>query len=64
MLFSQARGHLPFVRELVAPAEWKEFVFPLKDFEGFDGRDLTGVVIAAGPGPGDFALTLDGVRLE
>ena len=64
MLFSLARGRQPLVRELVAPAEWKEFVFPLKDFEGFDGRDLIGVVIAAGPGPGDFALTLDQVRFE
>ena len=64
MLFSQARGRQPYVQELVAPAEWKEFVFPLKDFGGFDGRDLIGVVIAAGPGPGDFALTLDGVRFE
>jgi imidazolonepropionase-like amidohydrolase len=64
MLFSQSRGGMPLVQTFAAGEEWKEFVFPLRSFEGFDGRDLTGVVFGAGPSPGEFAFQIDGVRFQ
>ena len=63
MLFLQSKGQIPMMRTFVASTEWKEHVFPFADFDT-DGRDLMGVVIAAGPAQGPFAFRLDDVRFR
>jgi imidazolonepropionase-like amidohydrolase len=63
MLFLQSKGMQPVSRTFVAGAEWAEHVFPFADF-GSDGRDVMGVVVAAGPQSGEFVLRLDEVRLD
>jgi imidazolonepropionase-like amidohydrolase len=64
MLFAPSRSFRPLAQTFVAAPEWKEFVFPLARFEGFDGRDLAGLFIGAGPPAGKFALQIDDVRLR
>jgi imidazolonepropionase-like amidohydrolase len=64
MLFAQSRGQAPLTQSFTAGPEWAEVSFSLSAFSGFDGRDLMGVVFAAGPDAGPFRLELDDVRFR
>ena len=64
MLFAQSRGQAPLTQSFTAGPEWTEVSFRLSAFSGFDGRDLMGVVFAAGPDAGPFRLELDDVRFR
>jgi hypothetical protein len=63
MVFARSKGMTPQIRTFTAGPEWREVSFSWSDF-GVDGRDVIGVVIAAGPQPGPFAFMIDGVRLR
>jgi imidazolonepropionase-like amidohydrolase len=64
MVFSQSRGRMPLTQSFAAPAEWTEVTIPFDRFDGFDGKDLTAVVFAAGPSPGPYAFRIDTVRFD
>jgi len=64
LLFTQSGGYTPAVRLLTLGPDWKEFRFPLAEFNGTDGKDVTAIMYSAGPPAGDFSFTLDSVRLE
>lgn len=63
MLFAQSKGMMPLIQPFVSTADWKEYVFPLRDF-GTDARDLLMLLISAGPEPGSFSLRVDDVRFR
>lgn len=62
MVFAQSRGTAPITRTFVANAEWRTVEVTWAQF-GIDGRDVTGVVLAGGPQPGEFQFRVDGFRL-
>lgn len=64
MLFATSKGMNPLVQTFVAGTEWSEHAFPFANFGGLDGKDVTAVIIAGGPAPGEFALQIDDVRLD
>jgi hypothetical protein len=64
LLFTQSGGYMPAVQPFTPGPEWKEFRFPLASFNGTDGKDVTAIMITAGPPAGDFSFTIDTVRLE
>lgn len=64
MLFAASRGYIPAVRTFAAEPEWKQFKFPIAQFDGLDGHDLIGLFIGAGVPPGKFALQIDDVRFR
>jgi imidazolonepropionase-like amidohydrolase len=61
MFFNASRGYTPVMKTFTAGAEWSEHVFPLA---AADAKDMTAVVIAGGPQPGEFQLQIDDVRFE
>ena len=62
MVFAQSRGSAPLTRTFVAGPEWRTVEVTWADF-GIDGRDVTGVVFAGGPQPGEFKFRVDGFTL-
>ncbi len=64
MLFATSKGMNPLVQTFTAGPEWSEHAFPFANFGGIDGKDVTAVIIAGGPEPGEFALQIDDVRLD
>lgn len=64
MVFAQSKGMVPQSRSFVAAPEWKEYVFPLADFGGIDGKDLMAVIVTGGPRPGAFTIRIDDVRIR
>ncbi len=64
MLFAQSRGWNASIRTFTAGPKWKEFGFPLSEFDGMDGHDLTGVFFGGGAASGEFAFQIDDVRFE
>src|ERR1700691_228556 len=64
MIFAQSFGYQPAAQNFAAGAEWKQFTFPLKAFNGTDGHDLMGVFFGSSPTLGKFDLLIDDVRFE
>jgi len=64
MLFAKSLGFQPAIKSFVAGAEWKRFTFRISEFGGMDGSDLTGILFAGGPAPGQFVLQIDDVVLS
>jgi imidazolonepropionase-like amidohydrolase len=64
MLFATSTGYMPLVKTFTAGAEWTEHTFPFASFGSINGSDLTAIIFAGGPAPGEFELRLDDVRLE
>ena len=62
MLFFQKRGFTPSVKSFTAGQDWKEYRFPIKEFDGCDGSDVLGIWFGAEQ-PGEFAFQIDEVRL-
>ena len=46
------------------PFEWKEFTFPLSDFNGTDGHDVRAILFTGSMDPGPFKFAIDEVRLD
>jgi hypothetical protein len=64
MIFAKGFGYQPATQTFTVGAEWKQFTFPLKAFNGTDGHDLMGVFFGSSPTPGKFELSIDDVRFE
>ena len=64
MVFSQSKGFVPAFQSFDTGATWKEYRFAFKDFDGFDGKGLTGLFIGGGTEPGRFEFQIDDVRFE
>ncbi|MEA2465037.1 MAG: hypothetical protein QOJ98_2784, partial [Acidobacteriota bacterium] len=64
MLFATSTGYTPLVKSFTAGPDWTDQTFPFASFGNLDGRDLTAIIFAGGPDPGEFELRLDDVRLE
>lgn len=64
MIFSESKGRTPSTRAFIAGSEWKEYIFPLSAFDGFDGHDITALLFAAGPEPATFTFQVDDVRFR
>jgi hypothetical protein len=45
-------------------ARTQRFTFRISEFGGMDGSDLTGILFAGGPAPGQFVLQIDDVVLS
>jgi imidazolonepropionase-like amidohydrolase len=63
MVYTQARGYIPGTQPFTAGPEWRLYTFPLADFGGTDGHDVTAIVFSAGPQPAKFDFQIDEVRL-
>lgn len=64
MLFFQANGFTPSIKNFTAGKEWKKHRFDLKEFNDCDGSGLLGVFIGSGAEAGPFTLQVDNVRFE
>ena len=56
---SRTLGQTSPERSFRAGADWQLQTFAWSDFGGNDGRDVTRILIAAGPSPGKFELFID-----
>jgi len=56
-------GQMPGIRPFVAGPEWKQYTFPLSDFET-DGHDITGVGFIRAPEPGKFEFEIDQLEIR
>ena len=63
MVFSQSKGRMPMMASFVAGPDWADHVFPFAEL-GTDAKDISAIIVAGGPAPGEFAISLDDVRLE
>jgi len=63
MVFAVSKGRTPMMSTFTAGPEWSEQAFPFAEL-GTDAKDITMIIVAGGPAPGEFALQLDDVRLE
>src|SRR5450631_2115011 len=57
------RQGMPTMKMFVAGADWKQYSFPLSDFQT-DGSDITGLAFASGGTPGKFAFEIDEVEIK
>ncbi|HEX2210420.1 MAG TPA: CIA30 family protein [Longimicrobium sp.] len=62
ILFSRGLGVVPAIREFRAGPAWSRHTFPLREFSGMDGHDLTGVLFSGGPAEGPFTFWIDDVE--
>jgi len=63
MLYAERYGYVPLQKSFFAGPEWKEYIFPLSDFDQFDGKGLMGVLFT-GIEEGDFILFIDSVEFR
>ena len=56
-------GGMPGIQPFVAGAEWKQYSFPLSDFQT-DGHDITGIAFAHAQQPGKFEFEIDEVQVK
>ncbi|HUG92448.1 MAG TPA: CIA30 family protein [Planctomycetaceae bacterium] len=64
MLFFQKRGFFPSIRSFTAGDEWQQHRFEIKEFDGCDGTDITGLFFGGGDVVGPFSFQIDDVRFE
>ena len=64
MVFTAHTGRMPLIRTFEAGPEWTEVALPFSAFGDVDGHDLTALLFAGGPAPGEFSFVIDGVRLQ
>ncbi len=64
MVYTRAGGYLPGMQTFAAGPEWTEYTFPLAEFNGTDGHDITSISFAAGPEPRKFSFQIDDVGLR
>jgi hypothetical protein len=56
-------GGMPAIKPFVAGAEWKQYSFPLSDFQT-DGADIRGLAFAHAQEPGKFEFEIDQVEIK
>ena len=56
-------GGMPGIKPFAAGTEWKQYTFPLSDFQT-DGHDVTGLVFAHAQEPGKFEFAIDEVQIK
>jgi hypothetical protein len=54
---------MPAIQPFVAGPEWKQFSFPLSQFQT-DGHDLLGFAFAHAQEPGKFEFEIDEVEIK
>lgn len=59
MMFRASKGYTPSMETFVAGSDWSEHSFALADV-----KDVTAIIVAAGPAPGEFSIQIDDVRIE
>ncbi len=64
MFFATSRGFAPAIQKFKAGADWKQFTFKLRDFDGLDGHDITGLFFGAGQPAGKFVFQIDDVEFR
>jgi hypothetical protein len=55
---------VPSTRIFVAGPQWTQVSMALSDFDGSDGRDLTGILWTGGPEPGKLDFAVDEIELH
>ena len=56
-------GGMPGIEPFVAGPEWKQYTFPMSDFQT-DGHDVTGIAFAHAQEPGKFEFEIDEVEIK
>lgn len=64
MLFTEAHGRMPLMKEFTTSAQWTEVAFPIASFDGIDGHDLMAIGFCSGPEAGAFAFQIDDVQIR
>lgn len=57
------QGGMPQMKQFAAGPDWKQYSFPLSDFQT-DGSDITGLAFASAGAPGKFAFEIDEVEIK
>ncbi len=55
---------MPTSQSFTCEAEWRQFSFAFSDFSNLDSTQITAIGFAAGPTPGSFSFSLDGIELK
>jgi hypothetical protein len=55
---------MPATQSFTCGAEWREVSFAFKDFPNLDSTQITAIGFTAGPKPGPFSFSLDGIELK
>lgn len=63
MLTESNAGGMPEIKPFEAGTEWKQYTFPLSDFQT-DGHDVTGIAFAHAQEPGKFEFEIDEVEIK
>lgn len=64
MFFATSRGFAPAIQTFTAGAEWKQYTFKIRDFDGLDGHGTLGIFFGAGQPAGKFVFQIDDVQFE
>ncbi|HWY44029.1 MAG TPA: CIA30 family protein [Candidatus Sulfotelmatobacter sp.] len=64
MVFTESGGRIPAMKNFNVTSEWKEFTFPLSDFNNTDGHDIQAILFTSSMDPGAFKFAIDEVRLD
>ncbi|MCX5752201.1 MAG: CIA30 family protein, partial [Candidatus Krumholzibacteria bacterium] len=64
LLYTKETGYMPSSKSFVCGAEWRQFSFAFGDFPNLDSAQITAIGLTAGPKPGSFSFSLDGIALE
>jgi len=54
---------MPAMKMFAAGPDWKQYSFPLSDFQT-DGADITGLAFASAGTPGKFSFEIDEVEIK
>jgi len=57
------QGGMPAMKQFAAGAEWKQYSFPISDFQT-DGSDITGLAFVSAGTPGKFEFQIDEVEIK
>jgi hypothetical protein len=64
LAFATSLGQMPSQQTFEVGEEWRRISLPLAGFSGLDAAGLMGLLWTAGPAPGAFELTIDGIELH
>jgi len=64
LFYSKETGFMPTSQSFTCEAEWRQFSFAFSDFSNLDSTQITAIGFAAGPTPGSFNFSLDGIELK
>jgi imidazolonepropionase-like amidohydrolase len=64
MVFTASGGRIPAVKSFSVTPDWKEFTFPLSDFNGTDAHDVMAIIFSSSTDVGAFSFQIDDVRLD